>query len=262
MVLYSLWMNYSLSVELDEYREFKSKLMTASDSFLILSDSVIIESIEYIDQYNEEHNLIYKEDLLNHTDSLLAASLNQYSQKLKTIQDQIVVKNKELNEIKVNRQRAINNLPEIVSLDELYEKYREDRSESFYTSKGTISFRTYNIRFMNVPSTNEIASIRIGKEDSDEKSALIKAFLDEAADSKRKQGYVLTSNKEVPTDYGSYRIKTYTKGDGYFTTYYEYTRYQGTYNSTYLRYNYYIEIGSKSRSKQFKTEQFNSKLGS
>jgi len=194
---------------------------------------------------------------------------------LKEIQDEVKIQNdrlvqikKEIDEgkinldvIKENAQRLNNNFPELITLDELYNKYVKSNGEEFLTTKGNIKFYKSDIEFVITPSINKVASIRIGKEESSENSALIKSFLEESVQSKIKQGYKLVSTDIKPTDYGQYTRKYYAKADSYFITYYQYTRYQGTYNSTYFRYRYYVEIGSKSRKEKFEKEQFSNKLG-
>lgn len=257
-----LWRESNLRNQLDEINSIRPEINKSLNDFLFKSDSLNKLFIEKSDAFAIERGMIYKDDLVNFSDSLFLIKLEKYKQELFTIESQIVSEKKKLNEIKISKQRALNNLPEVVSLDELYKKYKNNRSESFHTSKGRISFSSYNFSFLKVPSTGDVAYIRIGKEESSENSALIKAFLEESAKSKTKQGYRLVSNKEYPSDYGTYRVKKYSKEDSYFITYYQYTRYQGTYNSTYFRYKYYIEIGSTKRKQQFENEQFNSKLGS
>lgn len=257
-----VWRELNLKGELNEVNSIKPSIYEAKYDLIVTIDSLSRLFITNSSEYIKESEVNYKDELINFSDSLIAIRLEIFKQELFNIENQIVIEKKKLSEIQINKQRALNNLPEVVSLDELYEKYKSNRSETFYTSKGQISFSSYNFSFLNVPSTGDVAYIRIGKDESSENSALIKAFLDESASSKTRQGYSLVSNKEYPADYGSYRIKKYTKGDAYFLTYYQYTRYQGTYNSKYFRYKYYIEIGSTKRKQQFENEQFNSKLGS
>lgn len=257
-----LWRETNLRNGLNELNSIRPEINKAQNDFFHKSDSLNKLFIERSDVYATEIELTFKDKLLNFSDSLLSVKLEEYKQELFRLENQIVMEKLKLNEIKINKQRALDNLPEVVSLDELYKKYRYNRNESFNTSKGEIIFSSGDFSFLNVPSTGDVAYIRIGKEQSFENSALINAFLEESAKSKIKQGYRLVSNKEYPADYGSYRVKTYSKGDSYFLTYYQYTRNQGTYNSTYLSYKYYIEIGSEKRKEQFENEQFNAKLGS
>lgn len=251
-----------LYFELNEYRTFKPKLISLNQVIESKRDSLILEIQAEIGEFKSLNEVIYKDNISNFTDSLLNKRLTYYSNQLANIQQQIVTERKKLEEVKINRQRAINGLPETINLDQLYEKYKLSTEETFYTSKGQISFLLFHFSFLTVPSTNEIAYFRIGKENSNENAALIEAFLEESANSKLKQGYKLVSNNEYPVDYGTYTIKKYIKGDAYFITYFQYKTYQGTYNSKYFRYNYYVEIGSSKRKKQFEIEQFNSKLGS
>lgn len=262
LIALGAWQIIELNTDFSDYREFKPKMMILSKELLQLNDSLKNDSKISISEYNTKAETYYKDIFSNYADSLMNEKLQFYSNQLENIKKQIVVENKKLSEIKINRQRALNGLPETISLDELYSKYKKNRTESFYTSKGRIAFLLNDFSFLTVPSTREVAYIRIGKENSSENSALINAFLDESAKSKIKQGYRLISNKTYPADYGKYKIKKYKKGDSYFLTFYQFTRHQGTYNSTYFRYKYYIEIGSTKRKEQFENEQFNSKLGS
>jgi len=158
----------------------------------------------------------------------------------------------------LSKRNNVNNTSEI---DRLYSVYKDTKGEQFMTTVGEIHFRPSNISYTFLSSNNKVASIRIGKEQSRERSELIESFLAESTKSKLNNRYTLEENKKEQTTYGSFVKKTYRKGDMYFTTYYENERVQGTYNSTNYRFTYYIEMGAKSRRDKFYQEQYNSKLG-
>jgi hypothetical protein len=186
----------------------------------------------------------------------------KFKKEIENIHTKIESEKVRLKQIKDERVRVDNNLPEIRTLEELYNKYRNFEGKEFITSQGVLKIRKYDLDIVKVPSTGKVASMRFGKSTTDEKSILIKAFLEEATESKLDNGYVLYDKEEKTIDYGDYTKEVYHKSDSYFTTYYQKTRYKGkTYNSTHYRYEYYIELGSLTRMEQFQKEQYSKSLG-
>ena len=214
------------------------------------------------EKVKEEINNYLENELNAYCNNVINKKLILFESKLSNIQQNIQEEMTELEEIKSKKQRELANLPEYVDLDNLYKCYKDSTSATFDTEKGQISFSGYNIKIAMIPSIQKVAWIRIGKEQSSENTTLIKAWLNESANQKIKQGYKLISDKTNPSDYGKYTEKLYIKGDVYFKTYYQYIRYQGTYDSTYYRYTYYVEVGSTKRRNLYIREQYNSKLGS
>lgn len=226
-----------------------------------------IENIEKVSltKQNESINKIE-----NESTKIISDKIAEFNDELAYVQTKIKEEKEKLEEIKQNYKRIENGLPELVELDDLYKNYSYKVSdidhmfnvEEFLTSKGSISFDSSDFEFAVLPSTNKIAWIKIGKENSTLNSELIKAWLDEASYAKEKLGYKLNSNKTNPSDYGEYTRKIYKKGDLYFITYFQYIRVQGTYNRHSFKYNFYIKIGSDKRTKHYQLEQYNKKIGS
>jgi hypothetical protein len=172
-------------------------------------------------------------------------------------------------EAKLNR--SLTGQPEQVDLDKLNESYVEIWSKqsnnfapivSFNTSQGLIEFQKRQFTFAYIPSSNILAWLKIGKDDSQENSELIKAWLNEAERAKIKMGYTRQYRKTKPSDYGEYTESLYRKGDMYFKTFIQYQRVQGTYGRHSLEYSYYVEIGSDLRRQKYELEQYNLNLGS
>lgn len=168
-------------------------------------------------------------------------------------------------------ERANENLPSKVELDELKERYLSkigsaigtyETIETFETEHGTVSFNKSDIDYELVPSSGKLAWIRIGKDRSNLNSKIASAWIDAAIWAKEKQGYVNIEDIKEPTDYGSSRTQFFEKDDMYFKTYYQYTRVQGTYGRHSLQYKFYIEIGSKDLKDQARLETYNEKTGS
>lgn len=219
-----------------------------------------------INKFTEDAKIdIYKQfedNLSKNSEVIINKKLKLFESQLIDIQKRINEETVELENIQSKKQRELLNLPELVDLDNLYNRYKDSSSVSFNTEKGLISFLNYNVTMAIIPLLQKPAWIRIGKEISSENSALIKTWLNESVNEKLTQGYKLISDKTSPSDYGEYTEKLYKKGDMYFKTYYQYIRYQGTYDSNYYRYTYYVEIGSQNRKELFLKEQYNSKIGS
>jgi hypothetical protein len=177
----------------------------------------------------------------------------------------------ELKAAQAERDRVLNGLPEQVDLDQLNDyyasKWKQNTSsygtvESFNTTLGAIGFLKTHFSFAYVPSSKRLAWLKIGKNDSTENAELIKAWLDESTQAKVRFGYVRKYRTTKPSDYGMYTEALYRKGDMYFKTYLQHQRVQGTYDRHSLQYTYYVEVGSETRKKQYKLEQYNQKLGS
>ena len=214
------------------------------------------------EKVKEEINNYLENKLNAYCNNVINKKLILFESKLSNIQQNIQEEMTELEEIKSKKQRELANLPEYVDLDSLYQHYKDSTSVTFDTEKGQINFSSYNIQIAMIPSIQKVAWIRIGKETSSENTSLIKAWLNESINQKTKQDYKLISENTNPSDYGEYTEKLYTKGDMYLKTYYQYIRYQGTYDSKYYRYTYYVEVGSTKRKNLYIREQYNSKLGS
>jgi hypothetical protein len=199
--------------------------------------------------------------------------LDTFRDELQAIQNRISVERTRLEEIEKNRVRELSGLPEQVSLDDLYKSYKEKTDgksysslsltsiESFKTEKGTISFTSSNYSFAIIPSNNLVAWMKLGKNDSNLNSELIKAWLEESEDIKLKQDYRLVSNRTYDSDYGETTEKLFRNGDMYFKTYLQYQRVQGTYGRHSLQYTFHVEVGSTSRKERYQLEQYNQKLG-
>ena len=166
------------------------------------------------------------------------------------------------------RRRAQNGLPGTVSLDSLNSYYaarwqEAGFSESFETSAGPIVFTSGHFTFAYVPSTREVAFIRVGRErDSFTSREAIRAWLREASDLKQRQGYVRVSQRAGPAEYGEFSEALYRKGDSYFKTFFRYGRVLETYGRYSLQYDYYAEVGSTARAERYRLERYNNRLGS
>ena len=185
-------------------------------------------------------------------------ALKTYKADLRKIKTQLKEEEEDLKNMIARRKRAESNLPAIVELEDAYRNLKKTYGTTFNTSVGAISV---NHKFYTIPSTGEIAYMRLGKQSSSDRSALIKAFLNEAKTSKKDDGYRYINSEKKTTDYGKFVKNIYSKGDSYFHTYYEYTRVQGTYNSTSYIYDYFIEVGSKKRKERYKKEQYSRAIG-
>lgn len=155
---------------------------------------------------------------------------------------------------------------ETSTLDELSQRYVRTPvggapSETFITARGPISFGPSDIRSAHIPSTKQLAFIRIGKKASTENAELIKAWLDEAARSKQGAGYKLLTKATRKTDYGEATEAEYRKGDLYFKTWFQYERILESYRRHSLQYTYHVEVGSLTRRSQYLSEQYRQKLG-
>jgi len=241
--------------KISELNDFKIEIISVRDN--------AIESIDSLNrELKNELKVRFRDTFNNITESIIEKKLKRFKYQLFYIQNKIGREKEKLENIQSKKRRELLGLPEQVDLDDLYSRYRNSNSVSFETEKGAINFSRYNIQIAIIPSLRKPAWIRIGKEKSDDNSALIKAWLSESSKEKIRQGYRLIYSRTRPSDYGEYTEKLYKKGDMYFKTYYQYIRYQGTYNSKYLRYTFYVEIGSQKRKELYMKEQYNSKLGS
>lgn len=258
LLIFSIYLFFEIDKTDKKFAELKDltvRIKNESDKAITSIDSL---SQELKKQLSNQ----YKKNLSQVSEILLNEKLKTFESQLLNIQKKIDDETANLKKIKSQKRRGLLNLPEQVDLDDLYVRYKKLNSVSFDTDKGSINFNRYNIEITIVPSLQKPAWIRIGKEKSEENSALIKAWLSESAKEKIRQGYKSIHNKTRPSDYGEYTVKLYRKGDMYFKTYYQYIRFQGTYNSTYYRYTFYVEVGSQKRKELYFREQYNSKLGS
>jgi hypothetical protein len=205
------------------------------------------------------------------TDAVMREKLARYRAELQRIQEEIEFERSRLSELAETRQRAEAGLPELIELDDLNtyygKKLNEDESlhatiESFQTSEGTLAFDKNDLGFQYVPSTGELARFRIGKENSTVDPELIKAWLSDAESAKSKLGYRLISDNTKNTNDGRAKERHYTKGDMYFTTYFQHKSVRGMNDRHSLQYDFFIEVGSESRSETARLESYNQKLGS
>lgn len=212
------------------------------------------------------------ESLRQQTESLISDSLTSYRNQLDNLQKQIAKNEERLEQLKAERSRISKGLPKSIDLDQLNDyylkKWNENKTsrfgviETFNTSRGPVKFLESDFSFVYVPSTHQIARIKIGKENSTQNSELIKAWLAESAAAKIRLGYWRKYKRTKLADYGQYTEALYKKGDLYFKTYLQSRRTQGTEGSHFLQYTYYVEMGSEARDKQCDLEQYNQKLGS
>jgi hypothetical protein len=187
-----------------------------------------------------------------------------------SLQAEATAMSRELAELR--RQKALQvaaSLPGQIDVDSL-QAYYEAKSrtqsigaiyESFDTENGKISFYGSDVSVVTIPSTRQMAWVRIGKTNSRENAELIKAWLSESCRSRERQGFLKIQSTSKATDYGEATQKQYRKGDLFFETYYEHARNQGTYNSKYLTYTYYVQVGSEARRRQYMAEQYDTRLG-
>jgi 3-methyladenine DNA glycosylase AlkC len=224
-----------------------------------LKDQITDESISSIEEQSER---------------ITENKIKVFQDELRAIQNRIAIERTKLEKIEDKRVRELSRLPEQVSLDDLYTSYNEkttikpyaalgsNKIESFNTEKGTLSFTSSNYTFAIVPSTDLVAWMKLGKNNSSLNSELIKAWLEESEDMKLKQGYRLVSNRTYDSDYGETTEKLFRNEDMYFKTYFQYQRVQGTYGRHSLQYTFHVEVGSTSRKDRYQLEQYNQKLGS
>ena len=204
-------------------------------------------------------------------DGALNEKLALYRAELQQIQEETEFEKSRLSELGETRQRAESGLPELIELDDLNiyygEKLAEAESlhatiESFQTSKGTLSFDKNDLGFQYVPSTGKLARFRIGKEDSTIDRDLIRAWLSDAEAAKSKLGYLLISDNTVNKNDGQAKERLYKKGDMYFRTFFEHRSVRGMNDRDSLQYDFFVEVGSESRSETARLESYNQKLGS
>lgn len=231
-----------------------------------------MEEIEATEQRVRQHvGQEFRDSLTAAGQSISQRIVQRLRAQLDSVRTQVEAEELRLEEIRDQNRRAEAGLPELIDLDELNQYYYEKQEtagsgyltfESFDTERGTISFGRSDFSFTYVPSTRQLARLRIGKQKSTLNSELIRAWLDESAQAKQRQGYQLIYDRTRPADYGSYTERLYRKGDMYFTTYHQSERVQGTYDRFSLQYTFYVEIGSETRVDQYQIEQYNQKLGS
>lgn len=239
---------------------------------LKIAESEAINALEQTkERVADELATSTRERLNLETDAAINEKLVRYRAELQHIQEEIDSERSRLSELRETRRRAEVGLPELVELDDLDayygEKLNADKSlyatiESFQTSKGTLSFDKNDFGFQYVPSTRKLARVRIGKTNSTIDPDIIKAWLSDAESAKRKLGYRLISNNTKNTNDGQAKEKYYKKGDMYFTTYFQYTTVRDTNDRQSLQYDFFIEVGSESRSETARLESYNQKLGS
>jgi hypothetical protein len=199
-------------------------------------------------------------------------NLAEFLAKLTTVKNQVVAEQEALDNLKVNLSRLERGLPELVDLESLANGYSEKirRAKNpfhtvvtFFTRQGEISFNANEINIVRSPSRNTVAWIRIGKEkETRVLQATIKSWIAEALEAKIKNGHKKISEKTTPTAYGSVTENLLESDTMYFKTSYQYERVQGTYNSTSYQYSFFVETGSKERSKTYLLDQYTWGLGS
>jgi hypothetical protein len=204
-------------------------------------------------------------------DAALNQKLARYRAELHQIQEEIDSERSRLSELVETKQRAEAGLPELIELDDLDtyygEKLDEAKSlhatiESFQTSKGILSFEKDDFGFQYVPSTQKIARLRIGKKNSTINPEIIKAWLSDAESAKSKLGYRLISDHTKNKNDGQAKEKHFEKGDMYFKTFFQRKSVRGMNDRQSLQYDFFVEVGSESRSETARLESYNQKLGS
>jgi hypothetical protein len=233
------------------------------------------EAIDALEQTKERvaHELATstRERVTLEMDAALNEKLARYRDELQQVQEEIDAERSRLERLRETRQRAETGLPELVELDDLNtyygKKLNEDESlhgtiETFETSKGTLSFDKDNFGFQYVPSTRKLARLRIGQQNSTVDPEIIKAWLADAESAKSELGYRLISNNTTNTNDGQVREKRYQKDDMYFKTYFQPKSVRGVNDRHSLQYDFFIEVGSESRSEAARLESYNKKLGS
>jgi hypothetical protein len=209
-------------------------------------------------------------DLLSAAKTISDQQARALEDRLRQLAIEVSKREAAVRSAEAERDRLQNGLPEHVDLDQLNAYYAElwkketgyaSTVESFNTSLGPIGFRKSHFTFAYIPSSRQLAWLKIGKDESGENSELIKAWLEEAGRAKMRLGYVQQYRRTKPSDYGESTETRYTKGDMYFKTFMQYQRVQGTYGRHSLQYTYYVETGSDARRKEYELEQYNKKLG-
>jgi hypothetical protein len=205
------------------------------------------------------------------TEAASNEKLARYRDALQRIQEEIDFERTRLTELSETRQRAEAGLPELIELDDLNAYYGEKLNEaesllatieSFQTSEGTLSFDKNDLGFQYIPSTGQLARFRIGKENSTLNPELIEAWLSDAESAKKKLGYRLISKNTKNTNDGQAQEKHFKNGDMYFKTYFNSKSVRGTNDRFSQQYDFFIEVGSESRSEAARLESYNQKLGS
>lgn len=210
-------------------------------------------------------------DLITSAKTISDQQTKALQERLNSLASEVAKREAAIKIAEAKLSRSLTGQPEQVDLDKLNESYVEIWSKqsnnfapivSFNTSQGSIDFQKRQFTFAYIPSSNILAWLKIGKDDSQENSELIKAWLNEAERAKIKMGYTRQYRKTKPSDYGEYTESLYRKGDMYFKTFIQYQRVQGTYGRHSLEYSYYVEIGSDLRRQKYELEQYNQNLGS
>ena len=189
----------------------------------------------------------------------LDMTLSNYKKKVEEYEAKIDDQNSEYKRLVNRNKRKEQDLPTLVSLEEIYQKYSQSNYLNFTTDEGELTIQ--NIKYYFLPESKKIAYIKIGEESVTKRSELIKAFIEDSETSKIKEGYRLIKNQNSSTDYGKIKKKTFVKGDAYMNTSYEFERVQGTYDRHSFLYTYYIELGSVSRKKEFKSQHYANRIG-
>ncbi len=209
-----------------------------------------------------------RQSLVHLSDSLRASFSDQVRAEADSLSREVMRRRAEIVQLQEARERTINDLPGVVTLDSLNSYYASrwseaSFSETFDTQSGSISFLKRDFTFAYLRSPRNIAFIRMGRErDSYSSREVIQAWLREAAEAKQRQGYQRVYLRSGPAEYGEYTEGMYRNGDAYIKTFFRYSRVQGTYDRFSLQYDFFIEIGSTARAKRYKAEQYSSRIGS
>jgi len=281
MDVYDKYKDYKFKgINIEQFNDFESNYdFNMKESCLTILDKGLFydQALEKFD-YPSLTKEIFKNGIIDVTskrlskniDLIIKEKLEKFSIQLNSLYKKIEDEQNIYKKLKLKNERLEKGLPKIVDLDNLNEYYSKrmnsvrkfETVELFETSMGTISFTKSDIKREYIPSTSQLAMIRIGKINSTLNSELIKAWLNDSRRIKEKFGYREISNSTRPSDYGKYTEILLTKGDMYFKIYYQYVRVQGTYGSHSLQYTFYVEIGSFNRKEKANIEKYNQSLGS
>lgn len=134
-----------------------------------------------------------------------------------------------------------------------------DDAVHFDTQYGRLWFEPHDIHVGTLdalPLGNDVAWVRIGKTNSDDSEKMIQDWAAHMALPFLKDGYAQVERKIEPTRYGGYTSLTWEKSDMYCRIYFERSRVQGTYNSTFTVCTYFFEVGSKQRKSACESQQY------
>jgi len=192
-----------------------------------------------------DRKMEFKAEIAAITETEIETSLQDYTDRLVKLRDEIAEAEKKRAKAEADTQRTLRGLPAMVDLRGLNEVYVQKFNaassygtvESFSTRLGNLSFQRSDFDFKYFPSKSDPIKLKIGKKRYEGSFELMDAWLDESVKTKIENGYAVIEEESKITRYGVASWRLLEKGDLYCKVYKESTQYKGaTYNSTHSYY--------------------------